>query len=126
MRGIGGKWTSLFVGGVLGINELTLVNEDMPRIMSVGTLDELEKVLDMSANSAVLTKVHFKLFLDGSPSGHRLVSVAVSSEYSDVVEAPRCDSRRILAPDLESNITLWIRISSTNRSAEGSVITTLV
>ena len=56
-------------------------------MLYVGTLDVLERVQDLSANSAVLTKVHPKV-LAGSPGGHRHVPVAGQGKFSEFVVFP--------------------------------------
>ena len=71
-------------------------------MLSVGTLDVLGKVLDLSADSAVLTKVDAKVLLDRSR--HRGVSVAGPGEFSDLVVAPVVTKRyNVTAEDF----SLW-------------------
>ena len=119
-RGIDGKSRSvaqvlwpLFIGGVPGIIDVTLINDDTPHILSVGTLDVLGTVLDLSASSEVLTKVHSKVVLDRSPRGHRHESVAGQGEFSDMLVAP-ADTKRygVTAEDFSlqtsSKKTPWI------------------
>ena len=56
--------------------------------LSVGTLDVLGTVLDLSINTAVPTKVLSKVSLDRSTDGHRHLSVGGSGQFTDVIVAP--------------------------------------
>ena len=53
----GAKSTSMFICGVPRTIEATLIDEDVPHIESVGSLNMLGTMLDLSTNLAVFTNV---------------------------------------------------------------------
>ena len=63
------------------------------QFLSVGTLDVLGTVLDLSGNPTVLTKVHSKVLLGGTPGGHPHVSVSGPDLFSDLVVGPEVTKR---------------------------------
>ena len=76
--------------------------------MRLGTLHVLEAVVDLSANSAILTSVQFNLSLDRLPGGHLHVSVTGSGRISDLIVPLEVTKRHgVTATDLSSN-SLWV------------------
>ena len=88
--GIDGKSTPtaqvllpLFIGRVPQIAETAWIDEDVPRIFFVGTLDVLVIVLDVSSSLAVETKSAPNDFLERSPGGYRHVFVTGPGQLLD-------------------------------------------
>ena len=81
-RGVGGEAKCkgvveipLGVGGVCGVLEATVVQEDVPLLLPVKLLRELRAVIDFSKDQLILKKFGAESMLSTLPSGHVAVSI---------------------------------------------------
>ena len=81
-RGVGGEAKCkgvveipLGVGGVCGVLEATVVQEDVPLLLPVRLLRELRAVIDFSKDQLILKKFGAESMLSTLPSGHVAVSI---------------------------------------------------
>ena len=87
-RGVGGEARCkgvieipMGVGGVCGVLEATVVEEDVPLLLPVRLLKELRAVIDFSSDQLFLKKFGAGSMLSTLPSGHVAVSIVDFGRY---------------------------------------------
>ena len=80
--GVGGKAKTLFkalvpcvLGGAPGVVKITVVQEDIPRVLSVGFLETLGSVIDTEANVLKYGNYSSEDHMHRMPSGHHTIDI---------------------------------------------------
>eukprot|EP00971_Amphidinium_carterae_P352622 6492679-Amphidinium_carterae.1 len=82
--GVGGKATPLFqslipivfAGAQPGFLEVTIVDADLPHLLSVGFLTHMKAVIDLERNVLSLGRENIEIQMERSPGGHCYVDIA--------------------------------------------------
>ena len=81
-RGVGGSAHLLglvllpvALGGTPGLLEFTVVEEDVPMLLSVQVMEEMGAIMDLNSNQLQLKKLDVTVEMRRASSGHRLVSL---------------------------------------------------
>ena len=97
--GIGGQAKPLFLalapcfsGGHPGVVRVTVIEEDVPHLLSLGLLEHTKSVIDTENN-----KIHFSALMKLLESGHRVLSVTEGAKQFEV--PPQVLAEYGLSPD---------------------------